>query len=269
MTLRQRLSRCIGLVSILLLLAATTVAGQTTESLELPPVHDLVHDPVHPPDASPAHTITPELQGDLLCARQRYLDAIAAYQQAPQDSAVVANKIGVAYHHMFDLADAKRSYELAIRLNPGYAEAINNLGAVYHAEKNYRQAQRLYMRAIKLSPRSPLFYSNLGTSYFFEGNAKKGAEAYRKAFALDPEVFERSGASKIEELSSTKDLAAVNYELAKTYAQAGMNQRALAYLRRALGEGFNDRKKLRTDPELAALRETPEFDHMVTAFTRR
>ena len=51
----------------------------------------------------------------------------------------------------------------------------------------------------------------------------------------------------------------VNYELAKTYANAGMNDRALDYLRKALGEGFNDRKKLMNDPELASLRETPEF----------
>jgi tetratricopeptide (TPR) repeat protein len=191
--------------------------------------------------------------------RQHYLDAIAAYKEAPQNSAVICNKIGVAFHHMFDLTDAKLYYERAIKLDPTYAQAINNLGAVYHSEKNYKKAERLYRKAIKLDPKSPLFYGNLGTAYFFEGNTKKGSQAYRQAFALDPNVFERGGASRIEELSSSKDLAAVNYELAKTYAQAGMNERALAYLRKALGEGFNDRKKLMNDPELASLRETPEF----------
>lgn len=200
-----------------------------------------------------------EIRGDVFAARQRYLDAIQAYRQAPQDSAVVVNKLGVAYHHMSDIADAKRCYEQAVRLNPRYAEAYNNLGAVYHAEKNYKQAQRYYRKAIKLDPRAPLFYSNLGTAYFFQGKPKKGADAYRQAFALDPEVFERANGAKIEEGSSTKDLAAVNYVLAKTYAQAGRNDRALAYLRKAIGEGFNDRKKLMNDRELASLRETPEF----------
>jgi tetratricopeptide (TPR) repeat protein len=209
--------------------------------------------------SSPTFQLAPEMQGDLLAARQRYLDAIAAYKQAPQNSAVIANKTGVAYHHMFDLTDAKKNYERAIKLDPGYAQAINNLGAIYHAEKNYKEAERLYRKAIKLNPNSPLFYSNLGTAYFFQGNTKKGAEAYRQAFALDPGVFEHGTASRIEESSSTKDLAVVNYELAKTYAHAGMNDRALIYLRKALGEGFNDRKKLMNDPELASLRETPEF----------
>jgi len=216
------------------------------------------------PSTVPKIQPNPEMQGDLLAVRQHYLDAIAAYKAAPQDSAVIANKIGVAYHHMFDLNDAKLYYERAIKLDPNYAQAVNNLGAIYHAEKNYRQAERYYRRAIKLDPKSPLFYSNLGTAYFFSGNVKKGAEAYSQAFALDPDVFEHTGASKIEELSSTKDLAAVNYELAKTYAKAGLNDRALAYLRKALGEGFNDRKKLMNDPELASLRETPEFLQLLT-----
>ncbi len=214
---------------------------------------------VHQPAPVPQIQLSPEMQGDLLAARQHYLDAITAYKEAPQNSAVVANKIGVAYHHMFDLNDAKQYYERAIKLDPSYAQAINNLGAIYHAEKNYKQAERLYRKAIKLDPKAPLFYSNLGTAYFFQGNTKKGAVAYNQAFALDPDVFEHAGASKIEELSSSKDLAAVNYELAKTYAKAGMNDRALNYLRKALGEGFNDRKKLMNDPELASLRETPEF----------
>jgi len=200
-----------------------------------------------------------EVQGDLLAARQRYLDAIQAYLQAPQDSAAVANKIGVAYHHMFDIVDARKYYERAIQLDPEFAEPVNNLGATYHAEKNFKQAERLYRRAIKLRPDSAPFYSNLGTAYFFENNVKKGAEAYRRAFAIDPEVFERASASRIEEASSIKYLANVNYTLAKTYAQAGRNERALAYLRKAVGEGFSDRKHLMNDPELAAVRETPEF----------
>ncbi len=208
--------------------------------------------------------LSAELRGDLFVARRQYLDAIAAYEKAPQDSAVIANKIGVCYHHMFDTVDARKNYQRAIRLNSHYAEAINNLGAIYHSEKNYREAQRLYKRAIKLNPNSPLFYTNLGTSYFFEGNSRKGAEAYSKAYALDPQVFEQNNVARIEEASSTKDLASVNYVLAKTYAQAGRNDRALLYLRKAIAEGFSDRKRLMNDRELASLRDTPEFAQILS-----
>ena len=256
MTLCQRISHsCLSLVAVSLLLPVASARSQSEATL---------NSESQQPGQHQQAQVSPELQGDLLSARQHYLDAIAAYKQASQDSAIVANKIGVAYHHMFDLNDARKYYQRAINLDPGYAQAVNNLGAIYHAEKNYKQAERMYRRAIKLDPHSPLFYSNLGTAYFFEGKTKKGGEAYRQAFALDPEVFEHTGASKIEELSSTKDLAVVNYQLAKTYAHAGMNARALAYLRKAIGEGFNDRKKLMSDPELATLREMPEFVQMLS-----
>jgi tetratricopeptide (TPR) repeat protein len=257
MTLRSCFSRYCSLAVILP--AMFIPAARCQSSASAIQVSELIQ-----PERSTHLQVSAEMQGDLLAARQHYLDAIAAYKDAPQDSSVVANKIGVAYHHMFDLADAKQYYERAIKLDPDYAQAVNNLGAIYHAEKNYKQAERLYRRAIKLNPRSPLFYSNLGTAYFFQGNTKKGAEAYRQAFALDPDVFEHTGASRVEELSSSKDLAVVNYELAKTYAMAGLNDRALSYLRKALGEGFNDRKKLMNDPELASLRETPEFLQLLT-----
>ena len=252
MTLRSRMTLCCSVAAVLPMLIAPSVRCQSAPAA-------VQISEVRQPSPVPQVQPSPEMQGDLLAVRQHYLDAIAAYKEAPQDSAVVANKIGVAYHHMFDLNDAKLYYERAIKLNPDYAQAVNNLGAIYHAEKNYRQAERCYRKAIKLDPKSPLFYSNLGTAYFFQGNTRKGAQAYSQAFALDPDVFEHTGASKIEELSSSKDLAAVNYELAKTYAKAGLNDRALAYLRKALGEGFNDRKKLMNDPELASLRDTPEF----------
>jgi tetratricopeptide (TPR) repeat protein len=260
MSLRQRIScSCFSVV-----LALPSVVPQAASGQTQPATVQLSS--VHPPDR-PLVPVSFETQGDLFTVRGRYLDAIEAYRQDPQaeSSPTIANKIGVAYHHMFDLVDAKKSYERAIALDPRYAEAYNNLGAVYHAEKNYRKAQHYYKKAIKLNPRSPLFYSNLGTSYFLEGNTKKGAEQYAQAFALDPQIFEHGSAMRVEEASSSKDLAAANYVLAKTYAQAGKNDRALEYLRKALAEGFSDRKKLMTDRELASLRETPEFQALLSS----
>jgi tetratricopeptide (TPR) repeat protein len=258
MTFCRNLSCCCSIT----VLALSSVLAPISVCQTTPPDID---DSARPRDTVQTLTdVDPELKGDLLVARQRYLDAIRAYLDAPQDSAVIANKIGVAYHHMFDIADARKYYERAIKLDPKFPEPVNNLGATYHSEKDFKQAERLYRKAIKLQPHSAAFYSNLGTAYFFERNVKKGTEAFQHAFALDPEVFERTSTTRIEEQSSTKDLAAVNYTLAKTYAQAGMNERALAYLRKAVGEGFSDRKKLMNAPEFAAMRETPEFAQLLS-----
>jgi len=207
--------------------------------------------------------LSPELQGDILMAHQRYIAALDAYRQGPEDSAVLWNKMGIANHHMFNLREAEKDYERALKLNPKFPEALNNLAAVYYGEKLYHHAEHTYKKAIKLNPKSGLFYSNLGTAYLAEGKYKKGAACYRTALALDPNVFEGDPMARIAETGPEQEIATLNYLLAKTYAQAGRKAEALVYLRKALDEGFNDRKKILEDKEFANLRDVPEFQRML------
>jgi tetratricopeptide (TPR) repeat protein len=209
-------------------------------------------------------SLSPETQGDLLMVRQRYLAAVDAYRRAPHDSAVVWNKLGIAYQHMYALDFAKLQYEKSLSLDPTYAEAINNLGTVYYGQKNYHKAENCYRRAIHYKPQTASFYSNLGTAYFADHKYKQGVKAYQEAFSLDPEIFIRESLERIAELGPVEEQAKLNYTLAKIYAQAGNLKAALTYLRAALNEGFDDRKKLMADKELATLRETPEF-HLLMA----
>jgi hypothetical protein len=48
------------------------------------------------------------------------------------------------------------------------------------------------------------------------------------------------------------------------YAKDGRNELAIQYLRKALEEGFKEKKKLNEDPEFAGLRELPEFKQLLT-----
>jgi tetratricopeptide (TPR) repeat protein len=219
--------------------------------------------PIRAVDETPRLRVSAEVQGDILMARQRYVAALDAYRQGPLDSAVLWNKMGIANHHMFNLKEAQKNYQKALMLKPNYPEALNNLGAVYYGLKKYHDAERAYKKAIKLSPKSAMFYSNLGTAYLAEGKYKKGAQCYRTALALDPNVFESDPTARIAETGPTHEIAILNYLLAKTYAEAGRKAEALFYLRKAIGEGFNDRKKLQEEKEFAILRDLPEFQRWV------
>lgn len=192
-------------------------------------------------------------------ANRKYVEAINAYQSAPPNSATLWNKLGVAYHHLFAFREAKRDYEQALRLNPKYAEALNNLGSICYEEKNYGRAEKLYKKALKITPDAAVTYSNLGTAYFAHKKYQQGTQAYQKALSLDPGIFERDSLGKIEHQGPPGQRATLSYYLAKTYAQAGMTDKALLYLRKAFDNGFNDRKKLMEDQEFSALRKTPEF----------
>jgi tetratricopeptide (TPR) repeat protein len=217
--------------------------------------------PLAPVSSEP---LSPEKRGDILMARKMYREAAEIYKESAPDSAIIQNKIGIAYHQMMKMDIAKRYYERAIKLDTKYAEAINNLGTVYYSRKSYVRSIRFYKRALRLSPNSASVYSNLGTAFFARKDYKKASETYQKALALDPEVFEHHSTwGVLLQERSVEERAKFHYYLAKTYAQAGMNERALLYIRKALEEGFTQRKKLMEDPEFVTLRNLPEFQELL------
>jgi len=56
--------------------------------------------------------------------------------------------------------------------------------------------------------------------------------------------------------------------VAKLYAKSGRNELALQYLRKALEEGFKEKKQLEKDPEFATLRGTKEFQDLLASDPR-
>lgn len=222
-----------------------------------------------PPKPPESTVLNPERRGDIMMARKMYREAIESYREGPLDSAVIWNKIGIAYHQMQQLDTAKKNYEKAVKLNPKYSEAINNLGTVYYAKKSYRRATSQYNKALKLAPDSASIYSNLGTAFFARKKYDEAFSAYQKALSLDPEVFEhRNNYGVLLQERSVEERAKFHYYLAKTYAKAGMNDRALQYLRKALEEGLKEREKIPEQPEFTTLKDNPEFQQLLATETR-
>jgi len=207
-----------------------------------------------------APELSSEMRGDIFMARKRYLDAIEMYRQGPANSAVLANKVGIAFHQLLRLDLAKKNYQRAIKLDPKYAEAINNLGTIYYSQKDYGRAIRYYKKALKENNSSASVYSNLGSAYFSKKDYKTATECYQKAFQLDPEVFEHhSNFGTLMMERTVEERATFHLYMAKMYAKNGANDRALIYLRKALEEGLKDREKIPGIPEFASLKTDPAF----------
>jgi tetratricopeptide (TPR) repeat protein len=214
------------------------------------------------PTQSAPQPKTAEQRGDLFMARQQYLGAIDAYREAPTN-AVILNKLGIAYHHLFALDEARKDYEKALLIRPNYPEAINNLGAADFAERHYKQSIRLYRKALKLMPNSAVIAANLGTAYFARGKYQDGLEAYQQAFRLDPNVFDGDLSQVIPGPSEARERARQDFCIAELFAEAGKQDLALNYLRKALNDGFRDKNLLMQDSEFAQLRKTPEFAQLM------
>ncbi len=215
------------------------------------------------PECPPA-PLSPMQRGDILMARKMYREAIETYREGIHDVAVLYNKIGIAYHQLLDFKAAMENYQMALRLDPKYAEAINNIGTIYYAQRKHKKAINQYKKALRYAPKSASIYSNLGTAYFARKKYKDAFAAYQKALELDPDVFEhRNTAGSLLQERSVKERAKFHFYLAKTYARAGMFDRALLYMRKALEEGFRNREKFRKDPDFKALQGNEEFERLL------
>jgi len=205
-----------------------------------------------------------EARGDIFMARKMYREAAEVYSRIKPQTAVHLNKTGIAYHQMGDLDMAKRYYERSIKANKKYAEALNNLGAVWYAKKSYRRAVNFYRKALELHPNSASMHSNLGTAYFARKKYDDAAKEYQTAVDLDPDVFEhRSTQGVLLQERSVEERAKFNFYLAKTYAKAGLADRALLCIRKALEFGFKDKSKFTEDKDFELVWKLPEFAELM------
>jgi tetratricopeptide (TPR) repeat protein len=215
------------------------------------------------PSTADLPVMTPELQADVLAARQHYMAAIDAYKKIDPQTAEIENKIAMAYQRMDRRGEAHLHYARAIHMDRRYAPAYNNLGTMDFHDKDTRHAERLYRKAIKLDAKVPAFWSNLGAAYLADNRYRDGAEAYQRAFALNSDIFDELSMNGIRELETPEDLAKMDLCFAEIYAQAGDKVQALVYIRKALSEGYHDKAALQQNQQFASLRGNPAFDQLI------
>jgi len=246
------------LISAALITASLAASAQTTNA-DLTVNKPVVVTGLFPNQSPP----TPEQLGDSLMAHHRYQAAIEAYKRAPQNSATVWNKMGIAYQMMLNLQEATHCYQASLKIDPKNMNVLNNLGTVYDSLKEYKSAMKMYHRALRVDPRSPLVLKNLGTDLLAQHKYRKGWSYYQSALALDPQIFDSNGGPRVENPASVQERGAMNYYMAKGCVRAGKNERAIEYLRMAVDEGFTSPKKIAADQEFAGLHGIPAFEQLL------
>ncbi len=241
------------------------VQAQNTEQVEVgpPPLHR-AEPPT--PGATPEEL---EKRGDELRAQKDFIDAIDFYHAAMRSTAGTAsifNKIGICQLMMQRYKDAKKSFEHSIKTDHNHADAYNNLGVTYYATRNYAAAIKHYEKAISLNNDAASYYSNLGSAYFGKKQFDKAIQCYSMAVSIEPDIFDHSSHAGVQaKLPSPEDRAHYDYVLAKMYAKAGVADRSLHHLKKAMEEGYKNIKDVYKDDEFAALRKDPRFAELMAA----
>jgi len=272
----------LGMAGTVLALLATWALGRSARAQDapLPENHPgLIAAPIQTAIAardetrlnlsSTRHDISPEELGDLMMLHKKFREAIESYVQGPPDDPTLKNKMGIAYHQLGMLREARESYLTALQLRPAYLEAANNLGTIEYSKKNYRRAISWYRKALHMEARETALaasvYMNLGVAWFGRKNYEKANLSFQAALRLDPNVFEdRGSVGQILAERNVEERSRFHFYMAKLYARQGRKELAIQYLRRSLEEGYTDRKTpWPDDSDFAGLRQLPEFQQLV------
>jgi tetratricopeptide (TPR) repeat protein len=222
--------------------------------------------------------------GMLYFNRGRYVDALAPLRRVVDlvpDNPRAHGLLGSTLYHLDRFDDALAVYRRSIEIQPT-PRALANLAAVLFVMERYEESSDVYERAAALSPSDPMLWGNLGSACrWIPARAARAAEALDRAIALMSERLERNSRDAqgwawlsawlanrrrdreaVAAIEKALDLAPEDVHCMATagwvFNLLGDHGRAIEWFREAVRRGYGV-EKLRRDPELAPLRQDPDF----------
>ena len=126
--------------------------------------------------------------GNLLLARDKYLEAEAAYREAVRfepGNAAYHDGLGNVLLARDKYAQAEAAYREAVRLEPDNAAYHHDVGQVLFAQQNYADAEAAQREAARLAPDEALYRFNLAADLRAQGKYAEAEAAYREALRLE------------------------------------------------------------------------------------
>lgn len=103
------------------------------------------------------------------------------------------SRLGFEYLQSGDTSNAKTSFQRAIEINSGYAEAHNGIALAFQIEGDDALAEKYFRRATALEPSSAMMHNNFGAFLFAKGRYEEACQALARA-TEDPFYNRRSQA---------------------------------------------------------------------------
>jgi tetratricopeptide (TPR) repeat protein/TolB-like protein/DNA-binding winged helix-turn-helix (wHTH) protein len=236
----------------------------------------------HPGDASAYNNL-----GTFLYRTGRYAEAAEQFEYVvalePKDMNGYSN-LASAYLLMGDFSAAAPVYQKAISIEPT-KDTYSNLALMHYYLGEFDAAIDNLAQAIRLQPNDYLAHSTMGDALYVAGRRADAEQEFRKAEALalaarevnpnDPLTMmdlawiqamldKQDDARRLIEKAVTMapDDPYTHFYSALIHLRAGHRQEALQALRDAVDKGYS-RKMMAVEPQLAALREDPDFAGIV------
>ena len=197
--------------------------------------------------------------------------------------------------------EALDHYQKAVELKPNYAPPYNNIGNIFARKNDFESAIPYYHEAIRLEPSFDDAQANLGIALMRTGDIQGAKDHFQSALEANPtNQRARSGLELIQSSTGAAsgqtspeilhrqalahaargeyDLAVkafkqilemlpsepgTCYNIACMYAQMGRVNDAIAWLTRAIQNGYENWDAIEHDPDLDGIRESEAFKTLI------
>jgi predicted O-linked N-acetylglucosamine transferase (SPINDLY family) len=139
------------------------------------------------PDAEAYHVLglVAYRKGDFILAAEQLRRSLALLPDATAWS-----NLGAALRAIGELPEAEAAYREALRLQPGFADALVNLSNLLGDRSEWGPAEATVQRALAAGAKTPNAYLSLGNALYHQGRLVDAAGALRQALSLDPNCID-------------------------------------------------------------------------------
>jgi tetratricopeptide (TPR) repeat protein len=155
---------------------------------------------------------------------------------------------GLEFADAFLYEEAVDAFDAALKLGHAPFETHYCLAGVRKSLGHYEEAETHIRRSLALNPAFAPAHILLGEILKPVGRLEESVAACKRALLLDPES------------------SAAYYDLACYFSLLNQGEKALTAMEMALCKGFSDFDWLTQDPDLAHLRQRPEFQFLIQKY---
>lgn len=241
-------------------------------------------------DLAPDDWRWPILLGAYYYNDGRLADAAAQYQNALKispDNAFALQDVGLADTQLGRLPEAEKNLERSVQVQPSFA-SYTDLAEIYKSEGNYQKAIEAGKQAVDLNSTNYLAWGNLGSAYLRAPDGRSEAiKSYMKAIDLAEAARKQSPQDTMllaslagfyatigdaahalpllrQAVTLDPDSADILYIAGDGYELLHRRDEAIPLIAKALALGYHS-AQFEHEPELAALRQDPNFKKALTA----
>ena len=230
------------------------------------------------PDYAEAHNNI----GSVMAKKGQWDEAVKHYRRAIQIDARFAaahNNLAAVLAQNGQLLEAQTHYAAAVEIDPYLSSAVSQLALIQLQRGQIDEARKTLDAGHQRRPQDASIAFQLGRLHHLQGDLDRAAAYYQKTLRLAPQnaealndlatiYFQQKAYDRALELflKLARRFPAhpeTHYNVACSYARLQQVENALDWLRKAIDKGYRNWEKIKTDPDLANIRQAPAYQALI------